>query len=460
MTSSMTGPKHYSPRMIVAQENLDHDRHCKYACGDYVQAHEEPLRSNTNAARSLDCLYLRPTAKSQNGHDLLHLQANKIITRRNITLVSITPSIINQVHKLAEMEHMPKGLNVYNRTGLILFDSASIAGVDIQEVTDEEDEDESSSEEDEETDNVDENELADVLQQPALTTSDNNNVNADDNNVEEEKEEEEDSDEDGVDEDSDDNSVEEENEDEEIHQPDNNNNNVEEVAEELPQPPALRRSSRASKSNHDSIYSYLQAREENIEEYSVENAPVIATIMCQIYEKMAAMSREEAFSFIQTYSLKAGIKKFGERGSEAATKEIKQLHDRKVFKPIMSSELTTQERKRAMDSLIFFTEKRDGRVKGRACANGSTQRDYIPREDAASPTASTDSVLITGVIEANQHRDIMTLDIPNAFVQTPIPQGDERVIMKIRGVLVDILCQLAPEVYRPYVVEERNNKLL
>ena len=158
--------------------------------------------------------------------------------------------------------------------------------------------------------------------------------------------------------------------------------------------------------------------------------------------------------------MKARIKKFGDKGSEAATKEMKQLHDRKVFKPIMSSELTPQERRRAMESLISLTEKRDGRVKARTCANGSTQRDYIQCEDAASPTASTDSVLITGVIEAKQRRDIMTLDIPNAFVQTPITRGDERVIMKIRGVLVDILCELAPEVYQPYVVEERNNKLL
>ena len=62
-----------------------------------------------------------------------------------------------------------------------------------------------------------------------------------------------------VDEDSDENSVEEEIEDEEIHQPDNNNNNVEEVAEELPLPPALRRSSRASKSTQDSVYSYLNS---------------------------------------------------------------------------------------------------------------------------------------------------------------------------------------------------------
>ena len=120
---------------------------------------------------------------------------------------------------------------------------------------------------------------------------------------------------------------------------------------------------------------------------------------------------------------------------------MKQLHDRKVFKPIMSSELTTQERKRAMESLIILIEKRDGRIKARTCANGSIQRDYIPRENAASPTASTDSVLITGVIEAKQKRDIMTLDIPNAFVQTSIPPGDEKVIMKIRGVLVDILCE-------------------
>ena len=81
--------KYYSPRMIVAQENLDANSHCKYACGDYVQAHEEPLHSNTNAARSLDCLYLRPTSKSNNGHDLLHLQTNKIVTRSNITPVAI-----------------------------------------------------------------------------------------------------------------------------------------------------------------------------------------------------------------------------------------------------------------------------------------------------------------------------------------------------------------------------------
>ena len=86
-----------------------------------------------------------------------------------------------------------------------------------------------------------------------------------------------------------------------------------------------------------------------------------------------------------------------------------------------------------MESLIFLTEKKDGRIKARTCANGSTQRDYIDRDEAASPTALTESHLITAVIDAKQRRDIMTADIPNAFVQTDIEKKDngEKTIMKI-----------------------------
>ena len=93
-----------------------------------------------------------------------------------------------------------------------------------------------------------------------------------------------------------------------------------------------------------------------------------------------------------------------------------------------------------MESLIFLTEKRDGRVKARACANGSTQRSYIPKDDASSPTAATESILITGVIEAKQKRDVMALDIPNAFVQTEVPQGS----------LVDMLIDICPGKYEEF----------
>jgi hypothetical protein len=80
--------------------------------GTYVQAHEEPKHSSTNAPRSFDCIYLRYKDNLQGGHELLHLPTNSIITRRNTTPVPITPTIVKQVHTLAQTEDMPSGLKI------------------------------------------------------------------------------------------------------------------------------------------------------------------------------------------------------------------------------------------------------------------------------------------------------------------------------------------------------------
>jgi hypothetical protein len=50
--------QYYSPRMILHQQNLDYDKHCQYALGNYVQARNEPDPSNTNAPCTLNCIYL------------------------------------------------------------------------------------------------------------------------------------------------------------------------------------------------------------------------------------------------------------------------------------------------------------------------------------------------------------------------------------------------------------------
>ena len=109
-----------------------------------------------------------------------------------------------------------------------------------------------------------------------------------------------------------------------------------------------------------------------------------------------------------------------------------------------------------MESLLFLVEKRNGKIKAQTCVNGSTQHKYIEREDATSPTAATDAILITGVLDAKQHRDVMTNDVPNAFVQTPISQDGEKFIMKIRGKLVDMLVEISPETYEPFIVYKGN----
>ena len=45
----------------------------------------------------------------------------------------------------------------------------------------------------------------------------------------------------------------------------------------------------------------------------------------------------------------------------------------------------------------------------------------------------------------------MINDDPNAFLKSPVSQdkGDEIIIMKIWGALVDILCKISPEIYKP-----------
>ena len=132
--------------------------------------------------------------------------------------------------------------------------------------------------------------------------------------------------------------------------------------------------------------------------------------------KSMKKARQKAKQFVQPYSLKAGLKHFGERGKQSTLKAMKQLDDCEVFYLVNVDDLTDQERRRAMERLLFLVEKRDGKVKARFVANGSSQREYMGREQSASPTVMTESIMITLVIDAKQKRDVMTCDIPNAFV--------------------------------------------
>ena len=130
-------------------------------------------------------------------------------------------------------------------------------------------------------------------------------------------------------------------------------------------------------------------------------------------------------NFLVTYSLNKGLKKFKQKGFDAAKGEMKQLHDRSCWKPIDVSTMTPTEKAKALESLIFLVEKKDGRIKARHCANGSKQRNWIDPEDAASPTVMTDSILLTAGIEAKENRDVATWDIPNAFIQTAVEELDK-----------------------------------
>ena len=160
-------------------------------------------------------------------------------------------------------------------------------------------------------------------------------------------------------------------------------------------------------------------------------------------------------------SLKAGLKAWGQKGHDAAFSEMKQLHLRDTFKPMHWRDLTKQQKLTVLESHMFLKEKRSGKIKGRTVAGGNRQRSYIPKEDASSPTVASESVLLSCIVDAEEDRDVAVLDIPNAFIQTRIENPKDMAIIKVRGVLVDILVEIAPGVYKSYVtVDKKGNKQL
>jgi hypothetical protein len=70
------------------------------------------------------------------------------------------------------------------------------------------------------------------------------------------------------------------------------------------------------------------------------------------------------------YSLKKGLEKFKEVEEASVSKELLQLHTQDTFKPQSANELSSDQKKGALESLMFLKEEFDGSIKGRMCAEG------------------------------------------------------------------------------------------
>jgi hypothetical protein len=104
---------------------------------------------------------------------------------------------------------------------------------------------------------------------------------------------------------------------------------------------------------------------------------------------------------------------------------------------------------------MVLKQKCDGNIKGITVTGGSKQRDHISNEDASSPTFAMEAVLLSCIIDAEEGRDVAVVDIPNVFVQTRVENEKDMAFIKILGVLVDILVEIAPDVYKSYVSRDK-----
>ena len=113
-----------------------------------------------------------------------------------------------------------------------------------------------------------------------------------------------------------------------------------------------------------------------------------------------------------------------------------------------ATKLSREVKMKALSVLLFLKEKQTGKIKGEECINGAPQQAYIAKEDATSPTASTESMFVTTAIAANKKRKVRCFNIPSAFVNTDV---DKDVLMVLKGEPADMMIQIAPQVYRKYV---------
>ena len=154
--------------------------------------------------------------------------------------------------------------------------------------------------------------------------------------------------------------------------------------------------------------SLAQGNVENVA-YDPNLAQIIGQIMVDINGSITRRGLDIVESFAQQYIIEKGLKKFGNKGEQAAYKEMEQLHKRTCFTPILVKDMTASEKEKAQLALCYLTEKRDGTIKGRTVYNGKGTRKWLTREDSSSPTASTEGVFLTTVVDAKEERDNICL---------------------------------------------------
>ena len=125
-----------------------------------------------------------------------------------------------------------------------------------------------------------------------------------------------------------------------------------------------------------------------------------------------------------------GIKLHGECAVEALLKEFSQLDNMNTFKPIKANSMTKKQRRKALRLINLIKEKRDGTLKGHTCADSRSQRSYISKDEAVSPTCSNEAVMISLVIAGYENRKLATCDVIGAYLHADM---DDFVVIKIQG---------------------------
>lgn len=143
-----------------------------------------------------------------------------------------------------------------------------------------------------------------------------------------------------------------------------------------------------------------------------------------------------------------GTRIFKQAGYDATVDELKEyVVGRDVIRPVIN--LSKGVIQKSLRYLMYFKQKRTGRVKAQRCADGRPVCEYITKEESSAPTVSTNALILVCFVAAIQHTHVVVGDIACAFLRSDYLSDWEDYIC-LEGLMVDILVQIVPE-YAQYV---------
>ena len=493
-----------SPRTILMGQKVDYKRHCRFQFGEYAQTHKE--HNNSMNPRTVGALALRPVGNVQGSFYFLSVTTGRVLNRLHATALPMPDDVIDKIHRMARQQK--------NNPGLIFADR-DLTPDEWDEDDDDEDDETYRNDDDNDDDDPYDDDDPDIDDNDSNHHNDNNE-GEDDHIDNENEDDDENSDHDdeggGADgnEDNDSNGTEangnpmvdgpDDNEIEggeplienappldDIQQvPDNPPGGIPGVgvAEEEEDGAAINHDIPGDTDDETSLgipgvdgngdddigneqpmilpdvnnnmvggYALRNRRGHNYNHWYAGEDFVVGE------DTGVTLATKESDGVLETpqMSLKAGLRTFGDDGMKAVEKEMHQLHDCDVMKPIHKNCLTTEQRREALAYLMFLKHKRCGKIKGRGCADGCKQRAYITKEDSTAPTVSTEAVFLTAVIDAMEGWNVVVLDVPGAFMQAEI---DELVHVRFTGAMVTLLLEIDYEMYNDYIVVEKGEQVM
>jgi hypothetical protein len=66
-------------------------------------------------------------------------------------------------------------------------------------------------------------------------------------------------------------------------------------------------------------------------------------------------------------------------------------------------------------------------------------------------------VFVTSTIDARENREVVTINIPGAFLHAT---NKDYVIKQMNGILAKLMAQTDPKLYRKYLVDKKGKKVL